>query len=183
MSLPLSSGRWTLDPVHSNILFSVRHLGISTLRGRFVQAEASLDVGDDLDTSSLAAEVELSSIDTGNSDRDGHVRSSDFFSVDTRPKMTFHSSSIEELADGRYRFTGTLALNDHSQEETLEAVFFGTEKNPLDGSTRAGFEATGRIDRTDYGINWNVPLDSGGLMLGTGIDITINTQLVGPSDG
>lgn len=182
MTLPLASGTWTLDPVHSNVAFAVRHLGISTLRGRFGQTGATLEVGEKLDDCRLAADIDLSSIDTGNPDRDGHVRSSDFFSVETRPKMTFRSTGIEELGDNRYRLNGILTLNGHAQDETLEAEFFGTEKNPLDGTTRAGFEATGRIDRTAYGINWNVPLEAGGLMLGTNIDITLNAQLVGPAE-
>lgn len=182
MSLPLSGGNWTLDPVHSNIGFAVRHLGISTLRGRFGSAEATLTVGDDLASSALNAEIDMSSVDTGNADRDGHVKSTDFFSVETQPKMTFTSESIEAVGDNRYRITGTLTLNGHSQSETLDAEFFGTESNPLDGSTRAGFEATGRIDRTAYGIAWNVPLEAGGVMLGTDVDITLNTQLVGPAE-
>lgn len=182
MSLPLPSGTWTLDPVHSNIGFAVRHLGISTLRGRFGSAEATLSVGDGLASSALNAEVDMSSVDTGNADRDGHLQGTDFFSVESQPKMSFVSESIEEAGDNRFRLTGTLTLNGHSQSETLDAEFFGSEKNPMDGSTRAGFEATGRIDRTAYGIGWNVPLDAGGVMLGTDIDITLNAQLVGPAE-
>jgi polyisoprenoid-binding protein YceI len=168
--------------VHSSIGFAARHLGISTLRGRFGSAEATLHVGDDLAGSSLEASIDMSSVDTGSPDRDGHLQSTDFFSVETQPKMTFSSTSIEDVGDGDYRLTGTLTLNGHSRTEILEARFFGTEQNPLDGSTRAGFEATGRIDRTDYGITWNVPLEAGGVMLSNEIAITLNTQLVGPAD-
>ena len=180
MSLPLAAGEWTMDPAHSNVAFAARHLGISTLRGRFGSASATLTVGDSLDGSSLTAEIDMSSVDTGNADRDGHLQSTDFFSVETQPKMSFASTSIEELGDHRYRVNGTLTLNGQSNEESLETTFFGTEKNPLDGSTRAGFEAVGRIDRTAYGITWNVPLEAGGVMLSNEIDITLNTQLVGP---
>lgn len=170
-----------MDPVHSNISFAARHLGISTLAGRFISAEATLSVGDTLETTSLNAEIDLSSVDTGDADRNGHLRSSDFFSVETKPKMSFASTSIEDLGDGRYRMNGNLTLNDHTQPESLEATFFGTEKNPLDGTTRAGFEAVGRIDRTDYGLMWNVPLEAGGVMVSHDIGITLHTQLVGPS--
>ncbi len=181
MSLPLATGDWTMDPVHSSIAFAARHLGISMIRGRFITAEATLSVGDSLAGSSLNAEIDLSSVDTGNADRNGHLQSTDFFSVETKPKMTFASTSIEELGDNRYRLNGDLTLNDHTQAETLEATFAGTEANPIDGTTRAGFLATGRIDRTDYGLDWNVPLETGGFMVSDKIDITIDTQLVGPS--
>lgn len=183
MSLPLSTGSWTMDGVHSVVQFSVRHLGISSIKGRFADTEATLEVGDDLAASSLTATIGMGSIDTGNPDRDGHVKSSDFFDAETNPKLTFSSTSISEGADGTYRVTGDMSLNGVSRSETLDVTFFGTEDNPLDGSVRAGFAATGRIDRTAYGIDWNVPLASGGIMLGTDVDISIDAQLVAPSEG
>ncbi|MDH3303034.1 MAG: YceI family protein, partial [Acidimicrobiia bacterium] len=91
MSLPLAAGEWTMDPVHSNISFAARHLGISTIGGRFIAAEATLAVGDTLESTSLQAEIDLSSVDTGNADRNGHLQSTDFFSVETKPKMRFAS--------------------------------------------------------------------------------------------
>ncbi len=181
MSLPLAAGSWTIDPVHSVVQFSVRHLGISSLRGRFADVAATLEVGDDLESSALSATIGMGSIDTGNPDRDGHVRSSDFFNAEVNPQMTFTSSSIEEAGDGVYHVTGTLALNGNSQTETLTVDFFGMEDNPFDGSVRAGFEARGEIDRTAYGIDWNVPLASGGIMLGKTIGITIDAQLLAPA--
>ncbi|MEZ5226528.1 MAG: YceI family protein [Acidimicrobiales bacterium] len=181
MSLPLAAGSWSIDPVHSVVQFSVRHLGISSLRGRFGDVSATLEVGDDLGSSQLSAAIGMGSIDTGNADRDGHVRSSDFFNADVNPQMTFSSTAIEDAGDGTYRVSGDLSLNGVSQSETLTVNFFGTEDNPLDGSVRAGFEATGEIDRTAYGIDWNVPLASGGIMLGKKVGITIDAQLVGPA--
>ncbi|MGH1501917.1 MAG: YceI family protein [Acidimicrobiales bacterium] len=181
MSLPLEAGAWTVDPVHSVVQFAVRHLGISTLRGRFADVDAALTVGDSLEASSLSATVGMGSIDTGNPDRDGHVRSSDFFDADANPKMTFTSTAIEAGSGGDYTVTGDLTLNGQTKSTTLQVDFFGTEANPLDGSTRAGFEARGKIDRTDFGIDWNVPLASGGIMLGKEIDIVIDAQLVGPA--
>lgn len=180
MSLPLTAGSWALDPVHSVVQFSVQHLGISMIRGRFNEVSASLDVGDDLAGTSLSAEVGMGSIDTGNDDRDGHVQSSDFFNAETNPKMTFSSASIAENSDGNYSVTGTLTLNGQSNEETLAVQFAGTVDNPFDGSHRAGFTATGRIDRTAYGIDWNVPLTNGGIMLGKEVDITLDAQLLRP---
>lgn len=181
MSIPLTAGQWTIDPVHSVVQFSIQHLGISLIRGRFAEVEATLDVGADLASSSLGATIGMGSIDTGNPDRDAHVKSSDFFSAEVNPKMTFASSAIEQTGEGSYSVTGELSLNGQTNSETLAVSFNGGENNPLDGSVRSGFSATGQIDRTAYGIDWNVPLSSGGVMLGTDVGITIDAQLVGPA--
>ena len=95
--------------------------------------------------------------------------------------MRFVSTGIAEGDDGAYRLTGDLTIHGETRSEELRVLFSGTEDNPLDGSTRAGFEATGRIDRTDYGVDWNVPLTAGGFMLANEIDLTISAQLIGPS--
>ena len=138
MSLPLSAGTWTLDPTHSQVGFGVRHLGISTLQGRFGTVDATLQVGDDAASSSLTAEIDLSSVDTGNADRDGHLRASDFFDVEAKPKMTFASTSISPNGDA-WTVAGDLALNGQTQVVELAVTMFGTEDNPFDGSHRAGF--------------------------------------------
>lgn len=182
MALPLPSGTWTMDPVHSVVQFSVRHLGISSIRGSFAEAEASLDVGDDLSATALSATIGMGSIKTGNADRDGHVTSSDIFNAEANPKMTFRSNAISDGGDGGYEVAGDMTINGVTRPETLAVTFFGTEDNPLDGSVRAGFAASGRIDRTAYGIDWNVPLASGGIMLGKEVDISIDAQLVAPAD-
>lgn len=181
MALPLANGTWTLDPAHSVVEFAVRHLGISTVRGRFGTVEAALVVGDDLSSSSLSAEIDMSSVDTGNPDRDAHLQGTDFFNVETQPKMTFSSTELSQSADGSYEVTGEVTINGHTQSETLSGRFFGTETFPMDGSIRAGFEMGGTIDRTAYGIAFNVPLSSGGVMLSDEVEITLHAQLVGPS--
>ncbi len=181
MSLPLAAGTWGVDPVHSTVQFSIRHLGISSIRGRFTDVDASLTVGDDLAASSVSATIGMGSIDTGNADRDGHVTSSDIFDAQANPKMTFVSTSISAEADGTYTATGDMTMHGVTRSETLAVTFFGTEDNPLDGSVRAGFLATGSIDRTHYGIDWNVPLSAGGFMLSNDVAISIDAQLVGPS--
>lgn len=181
MALPLSNGDWTMDPAHSVVGFSVRHLGISTIRGRFTDASATLSVGDDLAGTTLSAEVEMASVSTGNEGRDGHLQSTEIFNVESQPKMTFVSTSIAEAAGGRYQVTGDLTLNGTTRSETLDVEFFGTETNPMDSSSRAGFAAQGTVDRTAYGIDWNVPMPGGGAMLANDIAITLDAQLVGPS--
>lgn len=182
MTLPLGSGAWTLDPAHSVVGFAVRHLGISSIRGRFTDVSAELQVGEDLTGSSLQAEVAMASVTTGNEGRDGHLQSTDIFNVESQPTMTFASTSIAEAADGRYAVTGDLTLNGTTKNETLDVEFFGSETNPMDGSVRAGFAASGSIDRADYGIDWNVPMPGGGAMLATTIAITLDAQLIGPSE-
>ncbi len=181
MELPVESGEWSLDPAHSAVEFAVRHLGISSVRGRFKDATATVVVGDDLASTSLSAEVEMASVDTGNADRDAHLRSTDIFDVESRPKMTFRSTAVAEGADGVYRLTGDLTINGRTRTEVFDARFFGTETFPMDGSRRAGFEATARIDKTDYGVDFNVPLTEGGFMLSDKVDVTIHAQLIGPA--
>ncbi len=181
MSLPLTTGSWTLDPAHSVVDFTVGHLGISKIRGRFLGITATLDVGDELADTSLTADIDMSTVDTGNADRDGHLRSTDIFDAETHPTMRFVSTSIADAGDGAYRLNGDLTIHGVTRSEQLDVAFSGTGANPLDGSTRAGFEATGRIDRTAYGIEWNVPLPAGGFMLANEIDLTISAQLVGPA--
>ncbi len=180
MPLPLASGTWTIDPTHSVVQFSVRHLGISNIRGRFNDVEATLSVGEELATTELSASIGMGSIDTGSADRDGHVRSSDFFNAEVNPKMSFASSSIEAGEGDAFSVSGTMTINGVSKQETLSVTFFGIEDNPFDSSVRAGFEAVGQIDRTAYGIEWQVPLPSGGIMLGKSVDITIDAQLLAP---
>lgn len=181
MSLPITAGEWTLDPAHSVVSFRVRHLGISTVRGRFGEVEATLTIGDDLSGTTLNASVDMSSVDTGNADRDAHLRSTDIFDADTNPPMTFQSTTIADAGDGVYRVVGDMTINGHTQSETLEARFGGTETFPMDGSARAGFEASGTIDRSAYGIDFNVPLASGGPMLSDNVELILDAQLIGPS--
>jgi len=123
MALPLQNGEWSLDPAHSVVEFAVRHLGISTIRGRFGGVEASVVVGSDLGSSSLAAEVDMSSVDTGNADRDTHLRSTDFFDVDTQPKMVFASTSMTQSGDEAYEVVGDLTINGQTHSETLSVTF------------------------------------------------------------
>lgn len=181
-TLPLTAGTWTLDPMHCTVEFTARHMGISKVRGRFHDFTAQVEVGADLATTRLHAAVDLSSVDTLNPDRDAHLRSSDFFDADEHPQMTFTSTSVEEAADGRYRVTGDLTINGVTRSETLDVVFNGTETFPGDGSLHAGFEATGAINRKDYGVDFNVPLGAGGFVIADRIGIELDIQLLAPGN-
>ncbi len=172
----LTSGTWTIEPAHSEVGFTVRHLGLSKVRGRFNSFEGSVEVADRLAESTIAATVDLSSVDTNNEDRDGHLRSTDFFDVDTHPKMTFASTSID--ADGTEgTITGVLTINGVSRDVSLDTEFYGVAVDAY-GTTRAGFSATGTISRKDFGVDFNVPLDAGGVLIGDKVTIELEVQLV-----
>ncbi len=177
MTLPLPSGAWVLDQTHTTVEFTVRHLGISKVRGRFTRFDASILVADDQASATIRAEVDLSSVDTNNADRDAHLRGSDFFSVDTHPLMVFESSSLADLGDGTYRLDGSLSLNDRTRPQSLTLEFFGLETFPGDGSTHAGFAAAGSLSRKAFGVDFNVPLASGGFVISDRVDIELDVQL------
>lgn len=179
--LPLQSGTWTLDPLHCTVEFTARHMAISKVRGRFHKFDAALTVGESLEDSSLVASVDMASVDTNNADRDAHLRNSDFFHVDQHPEMRFASTSIVENGNGEYSMTGELTINDITKVETFLAIFNGTETFPGDGSFHAGFEATATISRTDYGVDFNVPLAAGGFVISDKIGIELDIQLLAPA--
>ncbi len=179
-SLPLAPGVWTLDPLHCTVEFTARHMAISKVRGRFHTFDATVVVADSLETSSLSANVDMSSVDTNNADRDAHLRNSDFFHVDLHPEMTFQSTGIAETAPNTYAVTGDLTINGVTRTEQLAVVFHGTETFPGDGSFHAGFEATGTISRADYGVDFNVPLGAGGFVISDTIGIELDIQLLAP---
>jgi polyisoprenoid-binding protein YceI len=176
MSVPLQAGTWTVDPAHSTVEFTIRHLGLSKVRGRFNRFAGQVQVGDDLQSTRLDATVDLASVDTNNADRDAHIRSTDFFSTETNPALTFTSREVVG-ASGRYVVTGDLTLNGVTQPVDLEVSFNGTEVYPINGKTHAGFTARGEISRKQWGIDFNVPLAAGGLVLGDKVELELEVQL------
>lgn len=177
MSLPLQPGTWIIDTAHSSVEFTVRHLGISKLRGRFATVDATAQVGDTLDATTLSAAIDLSSIDTGNADRDGHLRTTDFFDIAAHPQLTFTSKTISDQGNGTYRLSGALSLNGITRDQELDVDFNGTEVYPMDNSTHAGFTATGSLQRSDYGVTFDVPLAAGGFAIGDRVGLELNIQL------
>jgi polyisoprenoid-binding protein YceI len=176
-SLPLQPGTWVIDPAHSSVEFTVRHLGISKLRGRFASVDATAKIGESLADTTLSASIDLSSIDTGNADRDGHLRTTDFFDIAAHPRLTFRSTSISEQGTGKYRLTGALSLNGITRDQDLDVDFNGTEVYPMDNSTHAGFTATGSLQRSDFGVKFDVPLAAGGFAIGDKVGLELNIQL------
>ncbi len=179
-SLPLAPGTWGLDAPHCTVEFVVRHMGISKVRGRFRGFEATVDVGDALETSVLRASVDMASVDTGDADRDAHLRGADFFDVDRHPRMMFESTSITPVGDDAFDVAGDLTIKGVTGRETLSVRFDGTEVFPGDESLHAGFEASTSIRRTDYGVDFNVPLGAGGFVISDTVRVELDVQLLAP---
>ncbi|MGW0577420.1 YceI family protein [Streptomyces sp. NPDC002920] len=172
-ALPLSPGDWALDPLHSAVNFTIRHLGITKVRGRFAEFRTGLYVGDTLDDVRVTAEIALASIDTGNSDRDAHTRSADLLDVEKRPTMTFRSTRVSGAGED-WTMAGDLTIGDVTHPVTLAVEFGGVADFPLDQSKHAGFEATGEIRRSDFG------LDFGAGLLSDVVKLHLDLQFVGP---
>jgi polyisoprenoid-binding protein YceI len=174
----MTTNNWNLDTVHSGINFSVRHMMVSKVHGRFAKFSGSvaLDEGD-LTRSVVEATIDVSSIDTGTAQRDVHLRSADFLDVERFPEIRFRSTRIEELGPDRYRLTGDLTIRDVTRPITLETEYGGRGKDPW-GNERVGFSATGFLDRKDFGIKTNQVLETGGVLVGDRVDIELEVQAV-----
>ncbi|MET3172570.1 UNVERIFIED_ORG: polyisoprenoid-binding protein YceI [Arthrobacter sp. UYCu721] len=178
MTLPsgLTPGVWTLDMSHSEIGFTVRHAGISKVRGRFTDASAEARVGASLADASLHATVKTASFDSGDANRDGHVKGADFFDVEEYPEMTFRATSVE--GDGEdYTLTGDLTIRGITKPVELEVEFTGVAVDPF-GATRAGFSAECDISRKEFGLTWNAVLEAGGLLVSDKVKINVEAALV-----
>lgn len=179
-TLPLSPGTYALDASHAGIHFQVRHLGLSNVRGLFKEFTASLVVGDSLDDVVVEAEVDLSSIDTAQPDRDAHLLSSDFFNAESSPTMTFRSTAITPAGEGEYEMTGDLTIKGVTRPVSFDVEFNGTETFPADQSTHVGFTATGTVRRNDFGVEFNMPLGMDKLALGEKVKVELDVQFVAP---
>jgi polyisoprenoid-binding protein YceI len=169
----LVPGTWTIDPSHSDVTFTVRHL-MSKVRGQFTKFEGEIVVGDDPSDSTARASIDLSSVDTRNPDRDNHLRSSDFFSVDEHGYMTFTGTSLR-LKDEGAVLTGDLTIRGVTKPVELAVEFLGVGTDPW-GNLRAGFEASTAISRTEWGINFNIPVQGDKLMIGDTVNIAITVE-------
>jgi polyisoprenoid-binding protein YceI len=172
----LTPGVWTLDMSHSEIGFTVRHAGISKVRGRFTDASAEARVGASLADASLHATVKTASFDSGDANRDEHVKGADFFDVEKYPEMTFRATSVE--GDGEdYTLTGDLTIRGITKPVELEVEFTGVAVDPF-GATRAGFSAECEISRKEFGLTWNAALEAGGLLVSDKVKINVEAALV-----
>ena len=168
------AGTWAIDPVHSEVGFTVRHMMVSKVRGRFTGFSGEFVTGADPLDSSVTATVELSSIDTGNADRDNHIRSADFFDVDAHQVMTFRSTGVRLHGDS-YLLDGELTLKGVTRPLTLDLELGGFGPDPS-GGTRAGFTATGEIKRSDFGVDFNAVLETGGVVVGDKVTLLLEIE-------
>jgi polyisoprenoid-binding protein YceI len=170
------AGTWTIDPVHSEVGFSVRHMMVSKVRGRFTTFSGQIVTGDDPSGSAVTAEIDLGSIDTGNEQRDAHIRSADFFEVETHPTMTYRSTGVREQG-GEYILDGDLTLKGVTKSVPLALELNGFGPDPY-GGTRAGFTATGEINRRDFGVNFHAALETGGAVVADKIALHLEIEAV-----
>lgn len=180
VALPLP-GTYNLDPSHSSIGFTVRHMMVSKVRGQFDTFSATIEIAEEPTDSKVSVEVDLSSINTNDENRDGHLRSADFFNVETHPKMTFTSTKVEQKGD-EWLVTGDLTLNGITKPLTLEVEFEGGTIDPW-GNLRIGFSAEGKLDREDWGVSWNQALETGGVLVGKEVKIAIDAEAITPLQG
>ncbi|GAB2663898.1 YceI family protein [Kribbella swartbergensis] len=173
-SIPgLVAGTYAIDPAHSEIGFTVRHL-MTKVRGTFKEYAGEIVVKDSLEESTASVSVELASVDTRSEQRDGHLRSGDFFDAENSPKMTFVSTSLTPNGDD-YTLVGELTIKDVTKPIELAVEFLGVDQNAY-GQTIIGFEATAQISRKEWGIDFNVPLEGGKLLIGDKVDIHLDVQ-------
>ncbi|MGE7183742.1 YceI family protein [Peribacillus sp. NPDC006672] len=173
----MTNTKWTVDPTHSSIEFSVKHMMIAKVKGRFNKFEAIISANpSDLTTADINFTVDVASIDTRNADRDNHLRSADFFDVEKNPTLSFKSTKIAKTDDDEYDVTGNVTLNGITQEETFAITFEGQGKDPW-GNEKAGFSGKGKIKRSDYGLTYNAALETGGVLIGDQINLTIEIEL------
>ena len=173
---------WSIDPIHSNVEFAVRHLMITTVKGRFTDVHGTV-VTDEADRANDSVEVTIgaASIDTREPQRDAHLRSADFFDTEVHPSITFRSTSRRDLSPGHFKVAGDLTIHGVTRPIVLDAISEGRTKDPW-GGERAGFSATGTIKRSDFGLTWNQLLETGGFAVGDDIKISVDVQLVKQSE-
>ena len=171
-----SKTKWVLDPTHSELVFKVKHLMITNVKGEFRKFKAEID-GDDFIKSKITATIDASSIFTNDDNRDAHLKSSDFFDVENHKEITFEGTSFKKLDDENYQLRGILTIKGISKEVILNVEFGGTTKDPW-GNEKSGFSISGKINRKDFGLNWNATLETGGVLVSEEVKIQAEVQLV-----
>lgn len=169
------AGTWKINKAHSEVGFSIRHLAISKVKGKFEDFDATFVTGENPLDSSVTAAVEVASVNTNEKNRDGHLRTGDFFSAEEFPQLTFTSTGVREV-DGEFKVDGDLTMRGVTKPVTFDFEFGGFGEDSR-GNTKAGFTATTVIKRDEFGLTWgNTPLDKGGVFLGNDVAITIEVQ-------
>ncbi|QIM16660.1 YceI family protein [Leucobacter insecticola] len=167
-------GTWTIDPTHSEVGFSVRHLAISKVKGKFESFDATFVTAENPLESSVVASVDVASVNTNEKNRDAHLRTGDFFAAEEHPKLTFSSTGVR-AEGGDFFVDGELTMRGVTKPVTFTLEFGGFGEDPY-GNYKAGFTATTVVKREDFGLSWNAPLEKGGLLLGSDVTINIDVQ-------
>lgn len=167
-------GTWTVDPTHSEVGFSVRHLAISKVKGKFEQFDATFVTAENPLDSRVEATAEVASINTNQADRDGHLRTGDFFAAEEHPQISFTSTGVRQDGDD-FTVDGELTMRGVTRPVSFDFEFGGFGEDPY-GNYKVGFTATAVVKREDFGLTWNAPLEKGGLLLGSDVTITLDIQ-------
>jgi len=175
---PTRTSTWTIDPMHSIAEFAVKHLVVTTVKGRFRELEGTIHIDEGSpENSSVEAKIAVASVDTNVEARDADLRSDNFFSAEQFPYITFRSTRVHRLDEGRFRLTGDLTIRDVTKEVVLDGEYEGQIDDPY-GNKRAGFTATTQISRNDFGVKWNQVLEAGGVAVGDNVKITLHLEAV-----
>jgi polyisoprenoid-binding protein YceI len=173
-----TTNKWVIDPAHSEINFKVKHLVIATVTGSFDKFEGTLEsVSDDFSDASITFTAEVNSINTNMPDRDTHLKSPDFFDAANYPKVIFKSKGFKKLGESEYKLTGDITMRGVTREVTLDVEFGGTMKDPY-GNLKAGFELAGKLNRKEFGLNWNAVTEAGGLVVSEEVKLQLSIELV-----
>lgn len=174
----MAANTWNIDTTHSAIHFSVRHMVVSKTRGRFGKWSGQLTFDpQDPAAASVQVDIDPASLDTADAQRDAHLRSPDFFDVEKHPKASFRSTKVQQLSGKELRITGDLTLHGVTKPVTLAATFEGVGTDPW-GGERAGFSASATLDRKDFGLEWNRALETGGVLVGEKVELTLEVEAV-----
>jgi polyisoprenoid-binding protein YceI len=170
---------WEIDPKHSLVEFAVKHMMLTTVRGRFKRVNGAIHCPDEGNPAraSVEAKIDAASIDTGDETRDAHLRAADFLDVEHYPTIDFKSTRVEPMSEDQYRVTGDLTIRGVTRVVMLETTYNGRRKNPW-GQEVAGFTAETTLNRKDFGLNWNVALEAGGLLVGDKVNVLIEIQAI-----
>lgn len=172
----MTKSTWAIDPTHSEIGFKVKHMMFTNVSGKFTQFEATIENEDDaFETSKISFSADVNSVNTGNEDRDNHLRGADFFDVENFAKLTFKSTSIKKTSEGEYQISGDLTIKDVTKNITLETEYSGMMKDPW-GNTKIGLSLNGKINRKEFGLTWNAALETGGVLVGEDIKLVAEVQ-------
>ena len=173
----MATTKWAIDPTHSEIGFKVKHMMFTNVSGKFGTYDATIVTDDDnFENASMEFSADINSIDTNNADRDNHLKSADFFDADNHPKLTFKASSFTKIDGHNYELTGDLSIKGVTKTVKFPVEFSGLMQDPW-GNTKAGLNIDGKINRKDWGLNWNSALETGGVLVGEEVKLNIELQL------